>query len=97
MKSAIFERVLQEVCEKDSYFIQWQDTAKHWGLNSLRKVTYGFRILGYWSAPDSRDAYLRLGESNANECLQSFASAVVYAFGTHYLPYPSSSDLTRIL
>ena len=97
MSRPLFLRIVNEVEQYDSYFIQRTDVVGVLGLSSLQKITAAYRILVYRTPADSMNEYIRIGESTAIESLRRFAKAVIAMFGDHYLRSPNNIDIARLL
>ena len=55
------------------------------------------RILAYGISADAVDDYVRIGESNAIECLNFFVINVILIFESEDLRNPNSNDVQRLL
>ena len=97
MSRPLFLRIVNEVEQYDSYFIQRTDAIGVLGLSSLPKITTAYRILAYGTPTDSMDEYMRIGESTAIESLRRFVKAVIAMFDDHYLRSPNNIDIARLL
>ena len=94
---SFFLRIVNEVEQYDSYFIQRTDVVGVLGLSFLQKITVAYRILAYGTPADSVDEYIRIGESTAIESLRRFVKAGIAMFGDHYLRSPNNIDIARLL
>ena len=65
MSRPLFLRIVNEVEQYDSYFIQTTYAIRVLGLSSLQKIIAAYRILAYETPTDSVDEYIRIGESTA--------------------------------
>jgi hypothetical protein len=54
-------------------------------------------MLAYRIPADLVDDHLAMGESQAIECVEHFAIAIVEVFGKHYLRAPNVEDTARLL
>ena len=97
MSRPFFPRIVNEIEQYDSYFIQKTDAVGVLGLSSLQKITAAYRIFAYGTLADSVDEYIRIGESTAIESLRRFVKDVIAMFGNHYLRSPINIDIARLL
>ena len=58
MSRPLFLRIVNEVEQYDSYFIQIINAVGVLGLSSLQKITTAYRILAYGTPTDSVDEYI---------------------------------------
>ena len=89
----IFDRLSNEV----PFFRQKKDRLGRLGLSTLQKCTAAIRVLGYDSALDVVDEYLRLGSTTFRLCVENFVEAIINLFGDEYLRRPTPADLQRLL
>jgi hypothetical protein len=54
-------------------------------------------MITYGTSGDSKDKYLRIGDSTAIESMYRFCRAVVNIFGPHYLREPNEEDSSPIM
>ena len=97
MSRPFFPRIVNEIEQYDSYFIQKTDAVGVLGLSSLQKITAAYRIFAYGTLADSVDEYIRIGESTTIESLRRFVKDVIAMFGNHYLRSPINIDIARLL
>ena len=71
MSRPLFLRIVNEVEQYDSYFIQRTDVIGVLGLSSLQKITAAYRIFSHGTSADSVDEYIRIGESTIIKSLRS--------------------------
>ena len=97
MSRPLFLRIVNEVEQYDTYFIQRTGVVGVLGLSSLQKITAAYRILSYGTPTDSVDEFTRIGESNAIESLRRFVKVVIAMFDDHYLRLPNNIDIAQLL
>ena len=97
MSRPFFIRIVNEVEQYDSYFIQITNVIGVLGLSSFQKITVAYRILAYGTPADSVDEYIKIGESTAIESLRRFVNVVIAMFGDHYLRSPNNINIPRLL
>ena len=95
--SHLFLRIVNEVEQYDSYFIQRTNVIGVLGLSSLQKITAAYKIIAYGTPAYSVDEYIRIGESTAINSLRRFVKAVIAMFGDHYPRSPNNIDIARLL
>ncbi|KAG6483148.1 hypothetical protein ZIOFF_059788 [Zingiber officinale] len=76
MNRDIFLRILNNVENHESYFVQRRNAVGTLGLSSLQKVTAALRILAYGVGADLMDEYVRIGETTVIKSMKLFAKAV---------------------
>lgn len=97
MRKQLFERILSEIVEADSFFCQRFDALKVSGLTPHQKVCMAVRMLATGNAADDMDDRYRMGESTALQCLQRFCQTIIDLYGDSYLRSPTVEDLERLL
>ena len=96
MNKASFNRILEAVCEKDSYFIQKPDCVGRMGLSSQQKIVCALRMLAYGGCGDLQDEYLKIVETTAIETIKRFCRAIVKVFSPEYCRTPTVEDIARM-
>ncbi|XP_042426015.1 uncharacterized protein LOC122013865 [Zingiber officinale] len=97
MNRDIFLRILNNVENHESYFVQRRNAVGTLGLSSLQKVTAALRILAYGVGADLMDEYVRIGETTVIKSMKLFAKAVISIFGDEYLQSPNNNGIARLL
>ena len=99
MSRKLFLRIVNSICEFDSYFKCKKDCTGILGFTSLQKCTTAMRMLAYGAPGDSLEDYGRMAESTTIECLYKFCGAVValWQCRPQYLRSPNAEDTARIL
>ena len=72
----LFFRLVDEISEYDSYFVQKKYVAGKLGLNAIQKCTAAVQILGYSMTPDALDQYFKIAESTTREAFKRFVKAI---------------------
>jgi len=97
MQPHLFQKIMRDVCNHDTYFVQKYDAVGVLGLLPEQKLTAGLRMLAYGSSADQVDEIARMGKSTVLECLVRFCAAVEAIYTTEYLRKPTRDDLKRLL
>ncbi|CAN1268340.1 Protein ALP1-like [Linum perenne] len=97
MPPSLFNQVMGDVVQYDSYFKQTTDAVGRKSFSPQQKLTSSFRMLAYGCSADSLDEYCRMGETTSLECLRKFCSAIINIYGAPYLRAPNVDDLRRLL
>lgn len=96
MSSRLFRRLLREIPEQHSYFLQKLDAVGKPGASPVQKLTASLRMLAYGIAADAIDEYVRLSETTVLRSMKEFCFAVIAIYGEHYLRHPNSDDIRRL-
>jgi hypothetical protein len=102
MSKWLFLRLVDEISEYDSYFVQKKDAAGKLGLSAIQKCAAIVQILGYGMTPDALDQYFRNAESTAREALKIVVKAIQGLYKSRYLgnqqekTYYNKSILTNV-
>ncbi|XP_019087477.1 PREDICTED: uncharacterized protein LOC104728278 [Camelina sativa] len=97
MNKPLFKRIVDALSNEVPYFQQIRDATGRLGVYGLQKCTAAIRILAYGCVVDAVDEYLRLADSIAMLCLETFVEGIIYLFQDTYLRRPTSEDLQRLL
>ena len=85
MKRHLFNRIMIDVCNHDSYFVQKKDACGAMGLLPEQKITVALRMLAYGASVDQVDEIMRMGKSTILEYLMRFCGAVESLYTAEYL------------
>ncbi|XP_010669703.1 uncharacterized protein LOC104886874 [Beta vulgaris subsp. vulgaris] len=98
MRRSLFIQVVEAVTTKQhKYFDQLHDATGKLGATPIQKCTAALRMLAYWVAADSIDAYIKIAQSTAKAILDHFVKGVREAFTEEYLRRLTGTDLQRLL
>ena len=97
MNKTLFMHIVTRLSNEVEFFQQKRDGLGRRSLSPLQKCTAAIRVLGYGSAADAVDEYLRLGETTTRSCLENFVDGIISLFGEEYLRRPTPADLQRLL
>ena len=97
MERHLFNRIMTDVCNHDSYFVQKKDCCGAMGLLPEQKITAALRMLAYGASADQVDEIARMGKSTILEALMRFCGAVESLYTAEYLRKPTHEDLQRLL
>ncbi|CAN0913302.1 hypothetical protein LINGRAHAP2_LOCUS27840 [Linum grandiflorum] len=97
MHPSLFNRIMVNVIQPDSYFKQCRDPASRNSFSPQQKLTSSLQMLEYGCSTDSLDEYCRIGESTTLECLRKFCTAIITIYGPRYLRAPTVEDLCRLI
>ncbi|XP_013617753.1 PREDICTED: uncharacterized protein LOC106324307 [Brassica oleracea var. oleracea] len=67
MNKELFMRIVHRLSENVQFFQHRRDATGRYGLSPLQKCTAAIHLLGYGSAANTVDEYLRLSESTNSE------------------------------
>ena len=95
MRRSLFLSILEDVCRRDSYFVQRCDVTGVLGLSPHQKITSALRMLGYGLCVDATDEYCRTSEATAMESLKRFCVAIREEYEAHHLRQPNQGDFER--
>ena len=95
MSKRLFLRLVDEISEYDSYFVQKRDASGKLGLSAIQKCAAAVQILGYGMTPDALDQYFRIAESTAREALKRFVKAIQGLYKSRYLRKPTREDILQ--
>jgi hypothetical protein len=82
----IFLSIMHKLSETSLYFSEKYDTTSR----IMRQLAYGM-------ATDTIDEYLKLGKSNALECLKYYCASIIKCFGADFLRRPTVTDTQCLL
>ncbi|CAN6715717.1 unnamed protein product [Malus baccata var. baccata] len=97
MERHLFNRIMTDVCNHDSYFVQKNDACGVMGLLPQQKITAALWMLAYGASADQVDEITRMGKSTILEALMRFCGAVESLYTAEYLRKPTCMDLQRLL
>ncbi|CAL2253374.1 unnamed protein product [Prunus armeniaca] len=97
MQPHLFQKIIHDICNYDTYFIQKHDAVGALGLIPKQKLTAALRMLDYGASAEQVDKIARMGKSIVLECLVRFCDAVENLYTREYLRKPTPRDLNRIL
>ncbi|KAM2730259.1 hypothetical protein EV1_001535 [Malus domestica] len=78
MERHLFNRIMIDVCNHDSYFVQKKDVCGVMGLLPQQKINAVLRMLAYGASADQVDEITRMGKSTIIEALMRFCGAVEF-------------------
>ncbi|CAL2240387.1 unnamed protein product [Prunus armeniaca] len=97
MQPHLFQKIMHDICNYDTYFIQKHDAVGALGLIPEQKLTAALRIIAYGASAEQVDEIARMGKSTILECLVRFCDAVKNLYTREYLRKPTPRDLQRLL
>ncbi|CAL2265670.1 unnamed protein product [Prunus armeniaca] len=97
MQPHLFQKIMHDICNYDTYFIQKYDAIGVLGLLLEQKLTAALRMLAYGASAEQVDEIARMGKSSILECLVRFCDAVENLYTREYLRKPTLRDLQRLL
>ncbi|XP_024164645.1 uncharacterized protein LOC112171740 [Rosa chinensis] len=97
MQKHVFQRIMEDLCNFDSFWGQKADATGKMGLLPEQKMTGALRMLAYGAAADQCDEITRMGASTALECLKKFCRQVEFLYGGWFLRPLNPADLYRLL
>ncbi|CAL2237784.1 unnamed protein product [Prunus armeniaca] len=69
MQPHLFQKIMHDICNYDTYFIQKHDAIGALGLIPEQKLTVALRMLAYGAFAEQVDEIARMGKSTVLECL----------------------------
>ncbi|CAL8088509.1 unnamed protein product [Prunus armeniaca] len=97
MQPHLFQKIMHDICNYDTYFIQKHDAVGALGLIPEQKLTAALRMFAYGASAKQLDEIVRMGKSTVLECLVRFCDAVENLYTREYLRKPTPRDLQRLL
>ncbi|CAL8119883.1 unnamed protein product [Prunus armeniaca] len=97
MQPHLFQKIMHDIYNYDTYFIQKHDAVGALGLIPEQKLTAALRMLAYGASTKQVDEIARMGKSTILECLVRFCDAVKNLYTREYLRKPMPRDLQRLL
>ncbi|KAM2227416.1 hypothetical protein ACFXTI_014223 [Malus domestica] len=85
MERHLFNRIMTNVCNHDSYLVQKKDACGVIGLLPEQKITVVLRMLAYGASADQVDEITRMGKSTILKALMRFCGAVESLYTAEYL------------
>ncbi|XP_070660444.1 uncharacterized protein [Malus domestica] len=95
MERHLFNRIMTDVCNHDSNFVQKNDACGVMGILPQQKITAALRMLAYEASAGQVDEITRMGKSTILEALMRFFGAVESLYTAEYLRKPTRMDLQR--
>ncbi|XP_070041365.1 uncharacterized protein [Nicotiana tomentosiformis] len=92
----LFLRIVDAIEGHDMYFDQHIDAVGSFGLYTLQKITFVFKMLACDAPVNTTDEYVKIGASTAIESMKRFCRAIAEVFGEKYLRSPTSNDVARL-
>ncbi|XP_021800329.1 uncharacterized protein LOC110744650 [Prunus avium] len=97
MQPHLFQKIMHDICNYDTYFIQKNDACGVLGLLPEQKLTAALQMLAYGASAEQVDEIAKMGKSTILECLVRFCDAVKNLYMREYLRRPSPKDLQGLL
>jgi len=97
LPKGLFDNIVEELSNRDPYFLQKQDAAGKLGLSTLQKVCSAVRLLTSGVSPMEHDDKYRMAASTGMQCMKRFCHAIIAVYGEEALRYPTIDDLNRLL
>ncbi|XP_021818692.1 uncharacterized protein LOC110760697 [Prunus avium] len=97
MQPHLFQKIMHDICNYDTYFVQKYDVVGVLGLLPDQKLTTALRMLAYGASAEQVDEIARMGKSTILECLMRFCDAVENLYKKEYLRKPMAKDLRRLV
>ncbi|KAM1991203.1 hypothetical protein ACFX15_032373 [Malus domestica] len=97
MQRNLFNKIMSDICNHDSYFVQKEDDFHVLGLIPKQKITASLRMLAYGASTDQVDEIARMGKTTVLESLMRFCSAIEALYTNEYLRTPTPRDMRRLL
>ncbi|XP_062028764.1 uncharacterized protein LOC133744716 [Rosa rugosa] len=96
MNHNVFNRISNDLCRYDRYFVQKSDAAKKVRLLPQQKLTCSLRMFAYGAGADQCAEYCQMAKSTAIEALKRFTRGIVNLYSEKYLRAPTPADLRRL-
>ncbi|CAL2263859.1 unnamed protein product [Prunus armeniaca] len=97
MRPSLFNQILEQVMNYDTYFQQRRDACGNLGLSTHQKLTAALCMIAYGTPADQIDENLRMAETTSIETLKRFCLTIHAIYGREYLRSPTPVDLARLL
>ncbi len=97
MSSTLFNRIYNDLRQKDVNFQEKIDGIGRRGVAPLQKIVAALRMITYGEGADRQDEYIQISEGTARLSNINFCEGIVKLYGKEYLRRPNEEDLTRIL
>ncbi|CAN6707468.1 unnamed protein product [Malus baccata var. baccata] len=97
MQQNLFNKIMSDICNHDSYFVQKEDAFHVLGLIPEQKITTSLRMLAYGASADQVDEIARMGKTTVLESLMRFCSAIEALYTNKYLRTPTPRDMRKLL
>ncbi|XP_021812272.1 uncharacterized protein LOC110755388 [Prunus avium] len=97
MQPQLFQKIMYDICNYDTYFIQKHDAVGVLGLIPKQKLTAALWMLAYGASAEQVDEIVRMGKSTILESLVRFCNVVENLYTREYLRKPTPRDLQRLL
>ncbi|KAI5317244.1 hypothetical protein L3X38_036951 [Prunus dulcis] len=93
MQPHLFQKIMHDICNYDTYFVQKYDAVRVLGLLLEQKLTTALRMLAYGASAEQVDEIARMGKSTILECLVRFCDAVENLYKREFLHNLTNRDL----
>ncbi|CAL8164496.1 unnamed protein product [Prunus armeniaca] len=97
MQPYLFNKIMQDVCNYDAYFVQKCDATGILGLFLEQKLTASLWMLAFVTFANQVDEIARMRKSIILESLVTFCDAIETLYMRDYLCKPTSINLQRLL
>lgn len=97
MPKHLFEKVVQDLENHDTFFKQKRDATGKMGASCLQKCTSAIRQLALGICADATDEYCKVSESLARKSLLQFCKGICNLYSSQALRDPTEADIDDIL
>ncbi|XP_021809583.1 uncharacterized protein LOC110753085 [Prunus avium] len=97
MQPHLFQKIMHDICNYDTFFVQKYDAVRVLGLFPKQKLTTALRMLVYGASAEQVDEIARMGKSTILECLVRFSNVIEKLYTRKYLRKPTARDLPRLV
>ncbi|XP_070681915.1 uncharacterized protein [Malus domestica] len=97
MEQHLFKKIMIDVCNHDSYFVQKNDAFGAMSLLLEQKITTALRILAYGASADRVDEIAKMGKSTILQSMMRFCIAIKSIYTAEYLRQHTYMDLEKLL
>lgn len=97
MQKHVFQHIMEDLCNLDSFWRQKPDATGKMGLLPEQKMTAALRMLVYGVAADQYDEITRMRVSTMLKCLKKFCGQVESLYSGWFLRAPNTADLHRLV
>jgi hypothetical protein len=92
MPIELFNKLLTEIPQANSYFSQKADCTGKIGASERQKLFAAIKMLADGISADSKDEYCQLAESTVLVCMRHFCQTIAMLYEKQYLRQPSSRN-----